>query len=125
MSFALWCVLAAAFLPYFAVGIAKIGSEDDNHDPRGFAAKLQGYRRRAYAAHQNALEAFPFFAAAVIVAEMLGKGSTLVNILALVWIAARLAHLACYLADWAAPRSIMWTIAFLASVAIFIQPAIS
>ncbi len=46
MTTALWCVLAAALLPYFAVGIAKSGGERyDNRDPR---ACSNG--RRAFAA---------------------------------------------------------------------------
>ena len=67
MPLAYWCVLIAALLPYVLAKYAKAGSGDDNHHPREIFAALAPHKRRAYAAHQNALETFPFFAVAVIV----------------------------------------------------------
>ena len=63
MSIAYWCVLIAALLPLGFVAYAKSGSFDDNM-PRDEASRLTGSKRRAYAAHQNAYDNFPFFAAA-------------------------------------------------------------
>ena len=62
-------VLISGFLPVLCAGISKAGRKDyNNHDPRAWSAQLTGYRARANAAQANSLEAFPFFAAAVLVA---------------------------------------------------------
>ncbi|MCS6913164.1 MAG: MAPEG family protein [Myxococcales bacterium] len=72
MTIALWCVLVAGLLPYVATAIAKGGAKGyDNRDPRGWLEKQQGVRRRANFAQMNAFEAFPLFAAGVLVAEHL------------------------------------------------------
>ena len=72
MSTAYWCILIAAALPYAWVAIAKSAVPGyNNKDPRGWIARQDNYRvRNAFAAHQNALEAFPAFAAAVLMAKL-------------------------------------------------------
>ena len=71
MTTAYWCVLVAALMPYVAVSIAKSGGERfDNSNPRLWLERQQGFRARANAAQANSFEAFPFFAAAVIVAHL-------------------------------------------------------
>ncbi|MGL4634667.1 MAG: MAPEG family protein [Beijerinckiaceae bacterium] len=120
MSIALWSVLIAALLPVFCVGIAKLaGGRYDNHDPRARATTYEGMPRRAYAAHQNSYEAFPLFAAAVLVAEMKGAPRGLIDQLALLFIGARLGYILCYLMDWATLRSVAWFVAFASAIAIF------
>ena len=74
MPFAYWCVLIAALLPLAIVSYAKAGSGGDNHNPRAGIDSLEPAKRRAYAAHQNAFESFPFFAAAVIIASTSAAG---------------------------------------------------
>jgi uncharacterized MAPEG superfamily protein len=124
MTTALWCVLAAALLPYLATTIAKAGGERyDNRDPRAWLEKQQGFRFRANYAQLNGFEAFPFFAAAVIVAQMLQAPQERVDALALIFIAARLAYLACYLADWHWARSIAWLLGWLACLVLFVSGA--
>jgi uncharacterized MAPEG superfamily protein len=123
MSTALWCVLIAAILPLISVGIAKAtGGRYDNRDPRGQAQGYTGLAKRAHAAQQNAFEAFPFFAAAVIVAELKGSPANVASILALIFIAMRVAYLACYIADKPALRSIAWSIGYFCVIGIFITP---
>ena len=63
-------------------------------------AQLEGLPARAYGAHLNAFEAFPPFAAAVIIAHLVEGASTTINVLAMLFILARLAP-SCgfYLAD--------------------------
>jgi uncharacterized MAPEG superfamily protein len=123
MTVALWCVLIAAVLPVISAGIAKWGTALDNNHPRDWADGLTGYRRRAYAAHHNAFEAFPFFAAAVLTATVLQAPAATVNALALTFIAARIAYLAFYVSDNANLRSIVWIIAWTATIAIFTAPS--
>ena len=124
MTLALWCVLVAALLPYLATTIAKAGGERySNRDPRGWLARQEGFRGRANSAQANAFEAFPFFAAAVIVAQMLQAPQERVDALAVIFVAARVGHLACYLANWHWARSIAWLIGWLACIFLFVSGA--
>jgi uncharacterized MAPEG superfamily protein len=125
MPFAYWCVLIAALLPTAIVTFAKAGSGGDNHHPRAGIEKLSGPRRRAYAAHLNAYENFPFFAAAVIVATTMGAPIHVVNTLAAVYIASRIAHAILYIADSATARSVAFLAGFLVNIAIFVAPVFS
>ncbi|MCA3633846.1 MAG: MAPEG family protein [Methylobacterium sp.] len=120
MAFSFWMLLVAGLLPYITVGFAKFSARGyDNHHPRQWAAGLQGRQARAYAAHQNHFEFFPFFAAAVIIAELRTGGSSNVNLLAMTAIGARIAYTAFYLTDRATLRSICWLIGMLCIIALF------
>jgi uncharacterized MAPEG superfamily protein len=119
MTPALWCVLVAGLLPYAGAAIAKGGATFDNRAPRAWLAQQQGYRRRADAASKNSFEAFPLFAAAVLVAQLLRGPQPAANLLAAGFIAARVAHLACYLTDRASLRSIFWFIGVLCVIGLF------
>ena len=122
MTVALWCVLAAALLPYLASTIAKAGGgRYDNRDPRAWLERQDGFRVRANDAQLNSFEAFPFFAVAVIVAQMLQAPQERVDALAVIFIAARLAYLACYLADWHWARSVTWLVGWLACILLFVS----
>jgi uncharacterized MAPEG superfamily protein len=109
MTVAYWCVLAAALMPLVFTGIAKIGpGRYDNRAPREFLGKLSGYRQRANWAQMNSLEAFPPFAAGVIIAHQVGAAQDQVDLLALAFIGLRLLYGAMYLLDWATLRSLVW-----------------
>ena len=71
MTIAYWCVLVAALLPIVWAGAAKSGIKGyDNARPREFLGSLQGWPARANFAQQNSYEAFPPFAAGVIIAHL-------------------------------------------------------
>ena len=124
MTTALWCVLIAGLLPYAATLTAKIGgARFDNANPRDWLGEQSGYRRRANSAQLNSFEAFPLFAAAVIVAQMLAAPQARVDMLALVFVAARIAYLGLYLADLATLRSVAWLVGLVSAVAIFVTAA--
>ena len=124
MTTAYWCVLAAALMPYVAVSIAKSGGERfDNSNPRLWLEKQQGFRARANAAQANSFEAFPFFAAAVIVAQMLQAPQDRIDALAVMFVLARAAFIVFYVADWHWARSIAWTIGIVATITIFVSGA--
>jgi len=125
MPLAYWCVLIAALLPIVWVSYARAGSGGDNHHPRDDLESLPATRRRAYAAHQNAYENFPFFAAAVLSAASLGAPISTVNILAALYIVVRVAHGMLYVADQARLRSMAYLVALLLNIAIFVLPAFS
>ena len=122
MTVAYWCVLIAAVIPLIAIGIAKAGGERyNNRHPRVWLDKQQGYRARAAAAQSNSFEAFPFFAAAVIIAHLTNAPQGRLDLLAIVFVVARIVYVVCYLADWHWARSFVWTIGFVACVAIFLS----
>jgi uncharacterized MAPEG superfamily protein len=123
MTIALWCVLMAALLPYVAVGMAKWDKSFDNNNPRDWLARQDGAKKRAHAAHLNSFEAFPFFAAAVIIATTAKAPANWVDALAILFIAARIAYIWCYVRDQASMRSIVWMIGLGACVALFFVAA--
>ena len=120
MTTAYWCVLAAALLPYVATISAKAGARFDNRMPRVWLAAQSGWRGRANAAQQNSFEAFPLFAVAVLVAHQAGAPQARVDLLAEVFVAARLAYIVTYIADLALLRSIVWFAGIAAAVTIFL-----
>jgi uncharacterized MAPEG superfamily protein len=126
MTTALWCVFIAGLLPYVAALAAKVGASDfDNNRPREWLARQQGFRARANAAQQNGFEAFAFFAAAVLVAHVTRGQQAQVDTLAMVFIAARVIYMAVYFAGWGTIRSLVWAVGIVATVWIFLTPAIA
>jgi uncharacterized MAPEG superfamily protein len=122
MSIALWCVLVAGLLPLLATSIAKAGgSRYNNRDPREWLEKQDGFRRRADNAQKNSFEAFPFFAVAVIVAQLTQAPADRVDQFALIFVAARIAYIVLYVADWHYARSVAWLIGVIATVVIFVS----
>jgi uncharacterized MAPEG superfamily protein len=120
MTMALWCVAIAAILPIISTGIAKAGFRDyNNRQPREWLAKQQGWRARANAAQQNAWEALAVFAAGVFAAHIAQAPQERVDFWAMVFIGVRVAYLACYLADLAPLRSIVWASGFVISLSFF------
>jgi uncharacterized MAPEG superfamily protein len=124
MTTAFWCVLVAALLPYVATSIAKVGGDRfNNRDPRTWLGRQQGFRTRADNAQFNSFEAFPFFAAAVIVAHLAHAPQSTVDTLALAFIAARVAYLLLYLADIHWLRSLVWMVGFGICITLFFLAA--
>jgi uncharacterized MAPEG superfamily protein len=122
MKIAHFCVFIAGLLPLLAVSVAKWKFPNyDNHNPRAWESQLTGHRARANAAQMNSFEAFPFFAAAVILAILAGVDAQMVDTLSVVFVLARLAYIFCYIKDWATQRSICWTLGYGCVVALFIM----
>jgi uncharacterized MAPEG superfamily protein len=122
MAIAWWCVLAAAIMPVLLAGLAKAGGGYDNNKPRDFAAGLTGVRQRAYGAHQNGMEAFPFFAAGVAAATINEVPVGVIDSLALAFMATRISYAAAYLGNRATLRSAFWTVGFICSAALLTAP---
>lgn len=124
MTIAYWCVLVGAFLPLLYTAIAKFaGPGFNNSRVRDFQERLEGFRKRAHWAHLNSFEAFPPFAAAVVIAHQAGAAGALVDYLALSWIGFRLLYGAFYLADQATLRSLAWLGAVVCWVWMFVAAA--
>jgi uncharacterized MAPEG superfamily protein len=111
MSTAFWCVFAAAVLPYLGTMSAKAGGRmpaPANANPREWLEQLTGWKKRAHWYQLNSFEAFPAFAAAVLIATYVQAPQLHVDRLAVAFVGFRLAHFVCYLADWATLRSAVW-----------------
>jgi uncharacterized MAPEG superfamily protein len=108
MTLAYWCVLLAALLPYLWVGLAKSKPGYDNHAPRAQLELAGGWRKRANWAQLNSYEAFPPFAAGVIIAHLTGAPQDRIDLLALAFIGFRLLHGILYVADKASLRTVVW-----------------
>ena len=122
MTIAYACLLFMGIFPYVAAGIAKKGFENyDNSMPRQWLAKQTGFRARANAAQANLFESLPLFFAAVIIASINNAPQTRIDLLALGFVATRIAFLICYLANWPTTRTIVWSIGLICVIAIFCQ----
>lgn len=126
MTHADLCLFAALIIAYLCIGAAKAGGRKDydNARPREPAFYAQGWRSRALGAHQNGLEGFPFFAAAVLLAEFRGAYQPAIDGLALAYVIIRLVYVAAYFGDRALIRSTVWTLGFLVNIALFFSPMI-
>src|SRR5450755_4276074 len=121
MTVAEWCVFAVVALYLFTIVPVKwIGARQyDNALPRDPAFYQDAIRARALGAHQNGIEAFPFFAAAVLLAEFRSAPQNLVNELSVLFLIVRIAYVLTYIGNRPSLRSILWALGFLITVAIF------
>lgn len=123
MTVALWCVLIAAFLPYPFTLAAKWSKRFDNAKPRVYLDSIDGWRQRAHWTQLNSFEAFPPFAAAVLVAHVVAGANATADTLAASFIVLRVLFGLCYVTDKATLRSIFWFAAQLCSIGLFIVAA--
>ncbi|RMF99212.1 MAG: hypothetical protein D6727_00560 [Gammaproteobacteria bacterium] len=122
MTIAYWTVLFAALLPLVWTGVAKSGASGyDNRAPRAFLAQLEGWPQRANWAQLNALEAFPPFAAGVIIAHLTGGEQWLIDTLAGTFLLMRVLHGIFYILDRATLRSLVWLAGFLCVLGLFLS----
>ena len=126
MTIAEWCVFGAVALYLLTiVPIKWIGFRSfDNSRPRDPAFFEDPLRARALGAHQNGIEAFPFFAAAVLLAEFRAAPQNLIDELAVLFLIVRIAYVLTYLGNRPRLRSILWNIGFAINIAIFFMPLI-
>ena len=118
---AFWCVALAAFMPLVWIGYAKVAAGGyDNANPRIWRAQLTGKLQRAAAAETNAYEAFPPFAAAVIIAHIVGVQQSTIDLLAGVFVVARILHGILYITDKDLFRSLVWATGFFSMVGLFL-----
>ena len=128
MTTPFWCLLVAVLLPYLLAGAAGYFKQKqfgaiDNHLPRVQGAQLTGAGARAWAAQANAWEALAVFASAVFVAHLAGADPARSATAAQLFVAARLAHAVCYLADWATARSLVFFVGMGSCLWLFVLAA--
>jgi uncharacterized MAPEG superfamily protein len=127
MTIAQLCLLVACVMPVACAGLAKskgFGKRRrdggfDNHAPREWLARQQGWQARANAAQANSWEALPVFLAGLFVAHQHQAAQATVDALAMGFVAARLAYVGLYVADQASLRSLAWVAGIGASAALF------
>lgn len=124
------CIVVAyllVYLPHFIAGSQrfKLPGGFDNANPRDQTARLEGWAKRAAAAHQNGHETFAPFAIAVVVAWV-GHGSEhTLTLLAITWVVLRIVYIVLYIANLAALRTVVWTCGLLITVALLLLPLFS
>ena len=124
------CVFLAFLLTFLSKGPVALAMAHqprgyDNRHPRDQQAALAGWGRRALAAHLNSFEAFPAFAAAVLVAAAAGADPVWTSRLAIGFVVARALYLPLYIADLHLLRSAVWTIGLAATVGLFVLPLLT
>ena len=127
MTIAEWCVFGTLMLYLLTIVSVKWTdfAASTIRRPRDPAFYEDPIRARALGAHQNGIEAFPFFAFAVLLAEFRVGPQRLIDELAVLFLIVRIAYVLTYLGNRPTLRSILWSIGFAINVAIFFLPAIS
>ena len=126
MTIAEWCVFGAVLLYLLTIAPVKwIRFRGfDNSKPRDPGFYEDPIAARAFGAHLNGIETFPFFAVAVLLAEFRLSPQRLIDELAVLFLIVRIAYVFTYIGDRPTLRSILWNIGFAINVAIFFMPAI-
>ena len=126
MTVAEWCVFGTLMLYLLTIAAVKWTALRgfDNARPRDPDFYQDPIRARALGAHQNGIEAFPFFAVAVLLAEFRLGPQRLIDELAVLFLIVRIAYVFTYLGNRPTLRTILWSIGFAINVAIFFLPAI-
>ena len=120
--------ILGAVAAYLAQNVnAKYGAIKafDNAKPRDPAFYQDPFRARALGAHQNGLEGFAFFVAAVLIAQFRAAPQNIIDALALAYVALRFGYAAAYLADLPSLRSGLWSLAFAINVALLFSPLLT
>ena len=125
MTIAYWCVLAVILMPYVWFGFftAKVGRARNNNQPRAVMAGVDGVAQRALGAHQNSFEVSAGFIAAVIIAHLAQAPQGHVDILAIVFVVARILHGVFYLGGYGALRSAAFFVGLVCTIGLFVISA--
>jgi uncharacterized MAPEG superfamily protein len=126
MTIAEYCIFGVVALYLLTIVPFKWAGfrQYDSSKPRDPAFYQDAIRARALGAHQNGIEAFPFFAVAVLLAEFRAAPQNLINELAVLFLIVRIAYALTYIGNRPRLRSILWSVGFLINVAIFFMPAL-
>ncbi|MBL37143.1 MAG: hypothetical protein CMP07_01920 [Xanthomonadales bacterium] len=127
MTVSIFCLILSALMILVtkapvALAQSKEGRGYDNRNPRVQQSRLTGFGARALAAHQNMIEAFPVFAAGLLLALVAGVQGQWVATLSIVFVVARVVYSVCYWADIHMLRSLSWGVGFGASIGLMALP---
>ena len=111
------CAFIAVLLPYIAKAPVAMAmhkeSKYDNKYPRDQQARLKGFGARALAAHQNSFESLIIYTMATAVVLATNNTSITVQVLAVVYLVARVVYCVMYYLNLDKMRSLMWLIGLL------------
>jgi uncharacterized MAPEG superfamily protein len=126
MTVAEYCVFGTLMLYLLTIAPVKwIGFRRfDNARPRDPGFYDDPIAARALGAHLNGVEAFPFFAIAVLLAEFRSGPQQAINELAVLFLIVRIAYVLTYLGNRPTLRSILWSVGLIINIGIFFMPAI-
>jgi uncharacterized MAPEG superfamily protein len=124
LTLAEWMIFAAVILYLLTVAPVKaFGYRNfDNSNPRDPAFYKPGIAARALGAHINGIETFPFFAAAVLLAEFRHAPQHWIDALAVGFVVVRLLFVGAYLGNRPTTRTLLWNLGFAVNAAIFFMP---
>lgn len=123
MLVALYVLIAYAlvYAPKYAVTLTLIFAKDyDNRHPRDQQARLEGWKKRGVAAHQNGFESFGAFAAGVILAHLAHVDPFWINTLSITYLVSRTIYPMAYIGNIHLLRSTIWTFSIVASMGLML-----
>ena len=128
MTTPLWCLVITALLPYALSTLGGYFRQKqfgtlDNKNPRAQESALEGAGARVQAAQENAWEALPVFAVAVIVAHLAGADPDRSATAALVFVATRILHPIFYVANLDLLRSLVFLVGLANVIWLFVLAA--
>lgn len=123
MTTAYWMILVAGLLPYWPTTASKWRRTYDNAAPRAGVEQLPPRQQRAYWAQLNGFEAFPLFAAAVIVAHLAGAAQASVDAFAVAFVGFRVLYTLAYMYDRPTLRSLVWSGGVVCVIGLFVAAA--
>lgn len=123
MTTAYWMILVAGLLPYWPTVVSKWRRDYSNAAPRAGVDQLRPRNQRAYWAQLNAFEAFPLFAAGVIIAHLARADQMWIDGLALAFVGFRITYTLAYIYDKPMLRSLLWSGGLLCVIGLFVSAA--
>lgn len=128
MPLILWVLVVAALVPYLLAmtnayfRVRQFGRFDNNY-PRLQQSELRGIGARVQAAQANSWESLSVFGVSVFIAYAAGVDLRTLDAAALVFLAARIAFVACYVANLAWLRSLVFVVGVGCCVYVVVQAA--
>jgi uncharacterized MAPEG superfamily protein len=119
-ALALAALLQAVQLMLFAVAANLQVGPAYSLSPRDEQRRLTGLAGRLQRALSNHVEALVLFAVAVVLVTLAGKASALTAASAWVYLGARTLYVPAYAFGWTPWRSLIWAVAFLATLVILL-----
>ena len=121
MTIAFYCVVIGLLITIILAGITKRNNEVHyyNESHRNQIAHITEKSKNAYNAEQNHYETFPMFAIAVLAAHWLNHDQAIIDLLAIIFIFARVLHATFYLTNNGSLRSVSYLVGLACTIALF------
>jgi uncharacterized MAPEG superfamily protein len=124
MTLAEWMIFLAVILYLMTIAPVKaVGYRFfDNSNPRDPTFYGPGIASRTLGAHINGIETFPFFAAAVLLAEFRKAPQHWIDALSVAFLCIRVIFVIAYLGNWPTTRTVLWNLGFALNAATRCSP---